>query len=142
MYEKYPVLAEQYRYYQISVCTNIEERNAFETDWQHYLLYLEASGKNITFNQFFDREKLYRIRRYKDNPYRAVSRQSSARQAAASFSNPVVSGYFAGVTDIASLKKRYRELLKIYHPDNQNGDTTVSRQIREEYDALSKKLKS
>ena len=29
-----------------------------------------------------------------------------------------MSNYFAGVTDIETLRKRYRELLKQYHPDN------------------------
>ena len=47
--------------------------------------------------------------------------------------------YFAGVNDKKSLKKRYHDLLKIYHPDNQNGDSTVSKQIQAEYDSLSKK---
>lgn len=140
IYEKYPVLAEQYQYYQTAVCTNSEERSAFNQDWQHYVLYLDASGKNITFNQFFDREKLYQIRRYKDNPYRTATRYNRTGQAASS--RKVTTGYFTGVTDMASLKKRYRELMKIYHPDNQNGDTTVSRQIQEEYDSLSGKYHS
>lgn len=44
--------------------------------------------------------------------------------------------YFNGVTDNASLKKRYHELLKIYHPDNQNGDTETVQRIQEEYEYL------
>lgn len=142
IYEKYPVLAEQYRYYQTAVCANSEERRAFDLDWQHYVLYLDASGKNITFNQFFDREKLYQIRRYKDKPYRTNARYIRTGQADASPKKSVASGYFAGVTDAASLKKRYHELMKIYHPDNQNGDTTVSRQIQKEYDSLTGKYNS
>lgn len=44
--------------------------------------------------------------------------------------------YFNGVTDKASLKKRYHELLKIYHPDNQNGDTETVQRIQKEYEYL------
>ena len=47
--------------------------------------------------------------------------------------------YFAGVTDADTLKKRYRDLLKIYHPDNQNGDTLTVQQIQKEYDSLKAK---
>lgn len=34
------------------------------------------------------------------------------------------------------LRKRYRELLKKYHPDNENGCTEITQQINQEYDAL------
>ena len=52
MYEKYPVLPGQYQYYQTSVCSNSEERQEFDTDWKHYLIYLDSASRNITFNQF------------------------------------------------------------------------------------------
>lgn len=46
--------------------------------------------------------------------------------------------YFAGVSSVASLKKRYRELLKIYHPDNEAGDETAVLLINQEYKNLKK----
>ena len=145
MYEKYPVLAGQYQYYQTSVCSNSEERREFDTDWKHYLIYLDSSSCNITFNQFFEKQKLYQIRRYKQNPYR-VNMHHTTKQGNQTTGKPNIQGaktngtsYFAGVNDKRSLKKRYHDLLKIYHPDNQNGDTNVSKQIQEEYDSLSKK---
>ncbi len=146
MYEKYPVLAGQYQYYQTSVCNDSEERLAFDTDWKHYLIYLDSSSRSITFNQFFEREKLYQIRRYKQNPYRTnpyhTSRYDHQKTGKSNFPDKKNgTSYFAGVNDIKSLKKRYHDLLKIYHPDNQNGDTTVSKQIQEEYDILFKKYK-
>ena len=148
MYEKYPVLPGQYQYYQTSVCSNSEERREFDTDWKHYLIYLDSSTHNITFNQFFEKQKLYQIRRYKQNPYRVNIRHSAKPKNQSSGKPDMQVGkvngtsYFAGVNDMKSLKKRYRDLLKIYHPDNQNGDSSVSRQIQEEYDALSKKYQS
>ena len=44
--------------------------------------------------------------------------------------------FFAGVNSLGSLKKRYKDLLKIYHPDNVNGDTEVLQEINREYDRL------
>lgn len=148
MYEKYPALASQYQYYQTSVCNSSEERQEFDTDWKHYLIYLDFSSRTITFNQFFEKQKLYQIRKYKKNTYRTnpfhTTKQSnrSTGKFDIKSENMNASTYFAGVNDMKSLKKRYRDLLKIYHPDNQNGDSSVSKQIQEEYESLSKKYQS
>lgn len=48
--------------------------------------------------------------------------------------------YFAGVKNQEELKKRYRELLKIYHPDNQSGDNTETEKILKEYEYLKDTL--
>lgn len=53
---------------------------------------------------------------------------------------PRKSQYFAGVTRLDELQTRYRNLMKIYHPDIQCGDTEVSKQIAEEYEYLKKTL--
>ena len=41
--------------------------------------------------------------------------------------------WFKGVQSEEELTKRYKDLLKIYHPDNQTGDTEITKQIQEEY---------
>ena len=46
--------------------------------------------------------------------------------------------FFSGVEDELSLKKRYKELIKIYHPDNQGGDTVTLQKINKIYDILRK----
>ena len=43
--------------------------------------------------------------------------------------------YFAGVKTIEELRKRYRELLKQYHPDN-GGNEEIMKEINIEYDRL------
>lgn len=48
--------------------------------------------------------------------------------------------FFAGVTNPLALKKRYRDLLKIYHPDNLCGDTAIVTLINKEYDRLKKEI--
>lgn len=43
---------------------------------------------------------------------------------------------FAGVKNLLTLKKRYKDLIKIYHPDNICGDTELIQHINKEYEAL------
>lgn len=52
----------------------------------------------------------------------------------------VVSGdmFFTGVGNKQSLRKRYRDLIKIYHPDNVDGDNGTIQEINREYDHLNK----
>lgn len=44
--------------------------------------------------------------------------------------------WFAGVKTIEELRKQYRELLKKYHPDNENGSIEATQEINAEYDRL------
>jgi len=46
--------------------------------------------------------------------------------------------YFGGVNSLLSLRKRYKDLLKIYHPDNMCGDTNTIQKINKEYESLRK----
>lgn len=46
--------------------------------------------------------------------------------------------FFVGVNNEASLKKRYRDLMKIYHPDSGNGDEATLLYINKEYDNLKR----
>ena len=46
--------------------------------------------------------------------------------------------FFCGVRSQAALKKRYRELTKIFHPDNMGGDNEVMNQINKEYEQKKK----
>ncbi len=43
---------------------------------------------------------------------------------------------FRGVYNKMTLKKRYKDLIKIFHPDNVCGDTDTIRLINEEYERL------
>ena len=43
---------------------------------------------------------------------------------------------FSGIQNLDDLKKRYRDLLKIYHPDNSAGDEEMTKQIQAEYEEL------
>ena len=45
--------------------------------------------------------------------------------------------FFRGVGTKQSLKKRYKDLIKIYHPDNVDGYNNTVLEINKEYDYLS-----
>ncbi len=49
-------------------------------------------------------------------------------------------GYFDNVKDLDDLKKQYRELSKIYHPDK-GGSTEMMQELNSEYEKVRKRLK-
>lgn len=50
-----------------------------------------------------------------------------------------VSIFFQGVRTPIALKKRYKDLIKIFHPDNVAGDTEIIQRINKEYESLKVK---
>lgn len=56
------------------------------------------------------------------------------------YSRYEVSLFFAGVKEPLALRKRYKDLLKIFHPDNRDGDEGIVKAINKEYERLKKVL--
>lgn len=52
--------------------------------------------------------------------------------------NPETSLFFHGVKNSMTLKKRYKDLTKIFHPDNVAGDTQILQRINREYERLKR----
>ena len=52
--------------------------------------------------------------------------------------------WYAGncFSSVWKVKKRYKQLLKIYHPDNLCGDTETLQEINREYDRLLKQYET
>lgn len=99
------------------------QKNLFDQKWQ----ILEKETRQLALDkEKFNREKLM----YKDKVYREARRSMSNAEN--------VKIFFKGVNDTDSLKKRYKALLKIYHPDNMNGDNDLLLAIQEEYEKLSR----
>ena len=48
--------------------------------------------------------------------------------------------FFKGITNQLALKKRYKDLIKIFHPDNMSGDNDTLQQINREYEILKHDL--
>lgn len=65
---------------------------------------------------------------YRDEIYREARKNFQAAEGGRVF--------FKGISDGVSLRKRYKELMKIYHPDNANGDSETLLSITKEYERL------
>lgn len=99
------------------------ERHLFEMKWK----LLEEEVKKLAC----EKEQVEKQRDF----YKKVS---SFNQRQDEIKSNVIHGdmFFLGVNNEQSLKKRYKDLIKIYHPDNLSGDTGAIQEINREYDKL------
>ncbi len=105
------------------------EKELFEKKWA----LMENELRRIALdNERIEKEKAY-IAREKSNIEKNLN---SVRNI--NISKDAL--FFAGVTTYAALKKRYRELMKIYHPDNVSGDSAVLEYINKEYEKMKSLL--
>ncbi|MCR5204047.1 MAG: J domain-containing protein [Lachnospiraceae bacterium] len=51
-------------------------------------------------------------------------------------------GYFNGCKSEEEIKKRYRDLCKVFHPDSENGDQETFLRIKEDYETIMGKTES
>lgn len=86
-----------------------------------------------TFNSDYEK-KLYEQQMYYEN----ITKKKDEELEAIRNQNEH-SDLFVGVTDIASLKKRYHDLLKVYHPDNESGNIIMTLYLKEKYEEEMKK---
>ncbi|MCM1025947.1 MAG: hypothetical protein NC432_05900 [Roseburia sp.] len=63
----------------------------------------------------------------------AEARSKSIQQESAPVSENAVRRLFAGINNSLALRKRYRDLIKIFHPDNMFGDEELVQMINREY---------
>lgn len=80
-------------------------------------------------NLEYEREKLRRMK--------ASNQNVKERRTTTNVYEGIV--FFNGVDNQLALRKRYKELLKIFHPDNRCGDTDTLQRIQSEYDSMRKK---
>jgi len=87
-----------------------------------------------------EKQYLEKQKRAFNGGYQQNNTGSNAGAASRSRTNTAKYGtvFFCGVFDEATLKKRYKDLMKIYHPDNLSGDTGVLQEINCEYDIMKK----
>lgn len=101
----------------------------------------QLDGQKILFEKQWAimEEELRRLAAEKEQfeHKKAVYRDEIYREARKTFQ--IAEGgrvFFKGVSDGQELKKRYKELLKIYHPDNSSGDHETLLSISKEYERL------
>ena len=79
-----------------------------------------------------DKERITREKAY-------IEREKTALRIEQKKNHVVKNGaFFVGVNSEVSLKRRYRELMKIYHPDSGNGDEATLQYINKEYENIRK----
>ena len=78
----------------------------------------------------FEREK---------EEFRSRQREAETRESPRGISENIEL-FFAGVKNQLALKKRYKDLLKIYHPDNLAGDKAMMQEISKEYERMKRIL--
>ena len=104
-----------------------QQKSLFEMKFQILeaeLVKLAAEKEEIEKKKaFYDRVEEFQARSYARLP-----------------DNQVGELFFRGVASQQSLKKRYKDLIKIYHPDNVDGDNSLVIEINREYDHLSQVL--
>lgn len=100
-----------------------EEKQLFEMKWR----ILEEELKKLA-EEKAQVEKQRKFYKYVSD-YETTAKQEQTA---------IVRGdmFFVGVEDKQSLKKRYKDLIKIYHPDNRAGDIGTIQEINREYDKL------
>lgn len=103
---------------------------------QEYLIEEKWKLLKKGFEELDDDRKA--LKRYEKHLSDLKKNQDSMRNAAEQLGQ--VSIFFKGVTDTLSLKKRYRDLIKIFHPDNIAGDKDTVVSINREYDNLKERL--
>ena len=133
-----------------------EQRRKLERDKLEFTRRMEIEDRRLEQQQrLFDlkvkilEEELVKLASEKEHVqrqrdfYQKVNEYEArhAHRQKAATSN-VVKGemFFSGVGSKQSLKKRYKDLIKIYHPDNVYGDKNTIQEINREYDHLSKVL--
>lgn len=81
-----------------------------------------------------EKQHLERKREFYDRVRQFQQKQEPGPQGNSS----IVKGelFFIGVQSEIALKKRYKDLVRIYHPDNVCGDTETLQEINREYDKL------
>lgn len=134
-----------------------EERRAFEREKKDSLRELKkqkaveelASQRLKKDQELFDKKvevlqrelRLLAYEKQKLEQEKVVLKELKAKQQKLQTPPPVPMSakfFFKGVDSELALKKRYRDLTKIFHPDNLNGDTDTLKNINREYDSLKK----
>lgn len=105
-----------------------EEEQLFQMKWK----ILEGELKNLAREKEDIEAQKKRFSRVKDG-YQKKSMEELL---------PEAQIFFSGVDNIQTLKKRYKELTKVYHPDNMAGDTSTLQIINRIYESLKKRYKT
>lgn len=123
-----------------------KEKNTFEREKKSYQSALDIQEKKLLRQkELFEKQwqimenELRRMAKDKAAMEREKENLKKLQNQARAAAHAGESRFFAGISGSMGLKKRYRELLKIYHPDNEGGDDATVLLINQEYKSLKRK---
>ncbi|MCH5257848.1 MAG: hypothetical protein J1D87_11185 [Lachnospiraceae bacterium] len=126
------------------------EKEKFQREVKAENSRIEGERKRIKAdNQFFEKklEILQNGFAQLDMDRRRLEKEMHKFEAQKEFFEPQVYGgggcrdvsvFFRGVKNPLALKKRYKDLIKIFHPDNVAGDKEIIQMINREYDNIKR----
>ena len=119
------------------------EKEYFQTEMKTLFLKLNQEQKILNQNEmFFSRKQEILQNGFKqlDADRRSFEQLKAATSKTRLVENQEIYseelGFFSGVTNPLALRKRYRDLIKIFHPDNLCGDNNIALLITKEYENL------
>ena len=116
-------LLKERREFEARIHTLEQQEKQFELKWD---LLIQETQKLAEDKLQFERKKKFfdQVQAHSVEPYVAEDN--------------IVHGemFFSGVTTPKALKKRYKDLMKMFHPDNICGDADMVRLINQEYSDL------
>ncbi|MED9902983.1 MAG: hypothetical protein UFG06_02235 [Lachnospiraceae bacterium] len=128
----------------------IRERNQFRTemDMLHHKIVMEQKRLKDD-NLFFDKKMqilqdgfrqmdMDRRKLDKERARFIMEKELWERDSSAADMQDIASVLFRGATNPLTLRKRYKDLLKIFHPDNLCGDAELVQMINREYERRKK----
>jgi len=131
-----------------------EQRRALEAERREFELRMESrehalSQNEATFNmkwklleeetrRLAEDQKKFQRRQQFFNRVTAYVEEGKERSSGGNIVNGEM--FFQGVANGQALKKRYKDLIKIYHPDSESGDNVTVQEINREYDNLKRAL--
>ena len=116
-----------------------EEKRTLERDRNALDIKIKTENKRFDQNEIFMSKKQQII----ENAFakqKLHSKANSDSMGAGTFENNYCGScvFFRGVDNELALRKRYKELLKIFHPDNRCGDTKTLLLIQKEYEKMKR----
>lgn len=120
------------------------EKQAFEADKRdfyrekeaHYSMHDIMKNQLVREKQIFDQKWKILERELRNLAYDKDSFEKTKKEYILKGSFKGAEIFFVGVKTDKDLKKRYKELTKIFHPDNEIGDSRIMIEINEEYEKL------
>lgn len=128
-----------------------EQRRTLERERREFTRWVEIEDRRLEQQQkLFDmkfkilEEELVKLATEKERMKKQKAFYRRVSEFTAVSTSQVVKGdlFFSGVESKQSLKKRYRDLIKIYHPDNLDGDKNTIQEINSEYHKLCARYES